>query len=64
MNFFFLGENDVNETEEKDEDERLSWLRRIEATVTEFIDAIAMPKHESLPSESEDKDITGSPDKT
>lgn len=58
------GENDTNEIEEKDEDERMSWLRRIETAVTEFIDAIPLPKHENSPSELEDKEIAGPPDKT
>lgn len=42
----------------------MSWLRRIETTVTEFIDAIPLPKHENSPSELEDKEIAGPPDKT
>jgi len=50
--------------DEKDEDERASWLRRIETTVAEFIDAIPLTKHESSPSELEDIEIAGPPDKT
>lgn len=60
---FVIGENDINETDENDEDERASWLRRIETTASEFIDAIPLFKHENSPSELEDKDIAGPPDK-
>jgi len=56
--------NDINDTDEKDEDERVSWLRRIETTVAEFINAIPLPKHEKSPSEPEDTEIAGPPDKT
>jgi hypothetical protein len=61
---FLTGENDTNETEVKDDDERISWLRRIETTTTDFIDAIPLPKHETSPSELENKEIAGPPDKT
>lgn len=54
----------LEEIDEKDEDEQLSLLRSIEITATEFIDAIPLPKHENLPSDLEDKDIAGPPDKT
>lgn len=51
--------------DEKDEDDQMTWLRRIETTASEFIDAIPLQsKHENSPSESEDKDIAGPPDKT
>lgn len=58
------GENDLDETDEKDEDEQLSLLRSIETTTAEFIEAIPLPKHENLPSDLENKDIAGPPDKT
>lgn len=61
--FLLLGENDMNDTDEVDEDERVSWLRRIEITAGEFIDSIPLPKHENLHN-LEDQDIAGPPDKT
>lgn len=62
--YLLLGENDMNDDDEADEDERVSWLRRIEITTREFIDSIPLPKHENSHSDMEDQDIAGPPDKT